>query len=141
VDADDSRRKRPRKQREQRLIDLWKRVGPLLSQVSTGGPPIIAHISTETASRYNVVGGPPIPMPLMPQGRHPGPARGERGFEQLLRFAPGNLRPFGRSLTKPNTFRHNQPASVASLRRLFAFTGTPFGFPLESPFTFTESPP
>jgi hypothetical protein len=43
-------------------------------------------------------------------------------------------------LTKPNTFRHNQPASVASLRRLFAFTGTPFGFPLESPFTFTGIP-
>jgi hypothetical protein len=35
---------------------------------------------------------------------------------------------------------HNQHASVASLRRLFAFTGTPFGFPLESPFTFTGIP-
>jgi hypothetical protein len=43
-------------------------------------------------------------------------------------------------LTKPNSFRHNQPASVASLRRLFAFTGTPFGFPLELPFTFTGIP-
>jgi hypothetical protein len=43
-------------------------------------------------------------------------------------------------LTKPNTFRHNQPASVASLRRLFAFSGTPFGFPLESAFTFTGIP-
>jgi hypothetical protein len=35
---------------------------------------------------------------------------------------------------------HNQHASVASLRRLFAFTGTPFGFSLESPFTFTGIP-
>jgi len=35
---------------------------------------------------------------------------------------------------------HNRHASVASLRRLFAFTGTPFGFPLESPFTFTGIP-
>jgi hypothetical protein len=43
-------------------------------------------------------------------------------------------------LTNPNTLRHNQPASVASLRRLFAFTGMPFGFPLESPFTFTGIP-
>lgn len=43
-------------------------------------------------------------------------------------------------MTKPNTFRHNHPASVASLRRLFAFPGTPFGFPLESPFTFTGIP-
>ena len=43
-------------------------------------------------------------------------------------------------LTNPNTFRHNQLASVASLRRLFAFTGMPFGFPLESPFTFTGIP-
>jgi len=34
----------------------------------------------------------------------------------------------------------NHPASVASLRWLFAFTGTPFGFPLESPFTFTGIP-
>jgi hypothetical protein len=42
-------------------------------------------------------------------------------------------------LTKPTTFRHNQTASVAPLRRLFAF-GTPFGFPLESPFTFTGIP-
>ena len=30
----------------------------------------------------------------------------------------GNLRAFGWSLTKPNAFRHNQPASIASLRRL-----------------------
>jgi len=44
------------------------------------------------------------------------------------------------SLTKPNTFRHNQLAGVASLRRLFAFPGTPFGFPLESAFTFTGIP-
>jgi hypothetical protein len=44
------------------------------------------------------------------------------------------------SLTKPNTSMHNQSASVASLRRLFAFIGTPFGFPLESPFTFTGIP-
>ena len=44
------------------------------------------------------------------------------------------------TLTKPNTFRHNQPASVASLRQLFAFSGTQFGFPLESPFTFTGIP-
>jgi len=29
---------------------------------------------------------------------------------------------------------------VVSLRRLFAFTGAPFGFPLESPFTFTGIP-
>ena len=43
-------------------------------------------------------------------------------------------------LTKPNSSRHNQQASVASLRRLFAFTGTPFGFPLESPFTFAGIP-
>jgi hypothetical protein len=43
-------------------------------------------------------------------------------------------------LTKPNTILHNHRASVASLRRLFAFTGTPFGFPLESPFTFTGIP-
>jgi len=35
---------------------------------------------------------------------------------------------------------HNHDASVASLRRLFAFGGTPFGFPLESPFTFTGIP-
>jgi hypothetical protein len=35
---------------------------------------------------------------------------------------------------------HNHHASVASLRRLFAFSGTPFGFPLESPFTFTGIP-
>jgi hypothetical protein len=33
---------------------------------------------------------------------------------------------------KPNTLRHNQPVSVASLRWLLAFIGTPFGFPLES---------
>jgi hypothetical protein len=56
-----------------------------------------------------------------------------------LRF--GKTAPFGCCpLTKPNAFRHNQPASVASLRRLFAFPGTPFGFPLESPFTFTGIP-
>jgi hypothetical protein len=41
---------------------------------------------------------------------------------------------------KPNTFRHNQFASVASLRRLFAFPGTRFGFRLESLFTFTGTP-
>jgi hypothetical protein len=35
---------------------------------------------------------------------------------------------------------HNHHASVASLRRLLAFTGTLFGFPLESPFTFTGIP-
>jgi hypothetical protein len=56
------------------------------------------------------------------------------------RFAPENPRPFRWSLTKSNTFRHNQLASVASLRRLFAFTGTPFGFPPESAFTFTGIP-
>jgi hypothetical protein len=43
-------------------------------------------------------------------------------------------------LTKPNTSLHNQHASVASLPRLFAFTGTPLGFPLESPFTFAGIP-
>jgi hypothetical protein len=31
----------------------------------------------------------------------------------------------------------NACASVASLRRVFAFPGMPFGFPLESTFTFT----
>jgi len=52
----------------------------------------------------------------------------------------GNLRLFRRSLTKPNTLQHNQPASVALLRRLFALSGTLFGFPLESAFTFTGIP-
>jgi hypothetical protein len=58
---------------------------------------------------------------------------------KLLRFAP---EPPCRahSLTKPNTSMHNQHASVASLRGLFAFTGMPFGFPLESPFTSTGIP-
>ena len=36
--------------------------------------------------------------------------------------------------------RDARNASVASLRWLFAFTGTPFGFPLGSPFTFTGIP-
>src|ERR1700756_3047006 len=73
--------------------------------------------------------GPSRPFPLHPKSP-----------PKLLRSAPENPRPFGWSLTKPNTFRHNQPASVASLRRLFAFPGKPFGFPLESAFTFTGIP-
>ena len=43
-------------------------------------------------------------------------------------------------MTKSNSSMHNHHASVASLRRLFAFTGTPFGFPPESPLTFTGIP-
>jgi hypothetical protein len=35
---------------------------------------------------------------------------------------------------------HNHHASVASLRLLFTFAGMPFGFPLESAFTFTGIP-
>ncbi len=43
-------------------------------------------------------------------------------------------------LDEPNTSMHNQRVSVASLGRLFARTGIPFGFPLKSSFTFTGIP-
>ena len=59
---------------------------------------------------------------------------------KLLRFAPDNPQTRVLRLTKPNTILDNHPASVASLRQLFAFTGTPFGFPLESSFAFTGIP-
>jgi hypothetical protein len=56
----------------------------------------------------------------------------------LLRFAPQPS--LGRAqLDEAENLFDNQCASVASLRRVFAFPGMPFGFPLESTFTFTAT--
>jgi len=68
----------------------------------------------------------------------------------LCPFPNPNPRPrSSASLPKPSLGRaqldeaenlfDNQCASVASLRRVFAFPGMPFGFPLESTFTFTAT--
>jgi len=58
------------------------------------------------------------------------------------RSSSASLRNHSRNsqLDEADTYRHDQHASVASLRCLFGFNGTPFGFPLELPFTCTGIP-
>ena len=78
-------------------------------------------------AKQGIKGLPPLsPAPQIPAQAPP------------LRSGQTTLR--GAELDEAEHFLDNHLASVASLRRLFAFTGTPFGFPLESPLTFTGIP-
>lgn len=63
-----------------------------------------------------------------------------KSLPKLLRFAPDNSQTRALGLTKGEHYLGQSSPTVASLRRLFVFTGTPFGFPLEAPSTFIGIP-